>query len=170
MDGFRDAGLPTASSADWNQLTSGFDEESWKRLELLTRLFRETAHSAAARACLAPAPARAKPRSRRSACARRSSSRSSSCSKSPFRVEELARKWIAALGGSVAGETAEESASRMERLDFGGVLRNLRAADEDRAARMKKLQEIEARRLAEQQEAYAPGREGMRMAAPRGMG
>ena len=48
----------------------------------------------------------------------------------------------------------------MERLDFGGVLKNLEAADRDREARVQKMKEIEAERLKEQQEAYArQGRE-----------
>jgi hypothetical protein len=48
----------------------------------------------------------------------------------------------------------------MERLDFGGVLSNLKKADADRASRMKNLKELEEKRLKEEQEAYArAGRE-----------
>ena len=75
-------------------------------------------------------------------------------------IEELARNWIHALGGTVEGESPKESKKQMERLDFGGVLKNLEAADKDRAERLQKIKEIEAKRLQEQQDAYArQGRE-----------
>jgi hypothetical protein len=74
--------------------------------------------------------------------------------KSPFRVEELARKWLHVLGAAVKGEAEADGRARLLRLDFGDVLKNLDAADRDRAARLKKVKELEERRLKEEQEAY----------------
>jgi hypothetical protein len=74
--------------------------------------------------------------------------------KSPFRLEELARKWVRSLGGAIAGEEEKESTARLARLDFGDVLKNLEAAEKDRETRLARLKEIEAKRLREEQEAY----------------
>jgi hypothetical protein len=73
--------------------------------------------------------------------------------KSPFRIEELARKWVRALGGAFSGENAEDSDARVKRIDFGGVLKNLEAAEKDRVARQEKLKAMEAERLAKEREA-----------------
>lgn len=152
FDGLDDAKLPRPPAADWAKNTKGFDKEAWARMAILVRLFRET-------------PLR-EPIVKSIVASNATDVFGGFCSglsqlltvellqKSPFRVEELARKWVHALGGSIKGESAAESRQRMERLDFGGVLKNLQAADADRAARVKKLQEIEAKRLKEQQEAY----------------
>lgn len=152
MDGLDDAGLPRPPSAEWTKATRGFNKEAWNRMAILVRLFRETPFKDGIATSLAGKPG--------------AETFAGFCSglsqlltvellqKSPFRVEELARKWAHALGASIAGETPAESRQRMERLDFGGVLKNLQAADADRAARVKKLKEIEAKRLKEQQEAY----------------
>lgn len=62
----------------------------------------------------------------------------------PLRVEEFARKWLAALGTSVAGETEEESRLSLERLDYGRLLaeaERAKQAAEPRLAALRKLQE-----------------------------
>ena len=155
MDGFDDAKLARPTAAEWKKATKDLDKDAWRRMTILVRLFRESPLKDAVLAAVAargPAgpieafPAFAAGLSRLLSL--------ELLQKSPFRVEELARKWVHVLGGTIAGETASESKQRMERLDFGGVLKNLQAADADRANRMKKLQEIEAKRLKEQQEAY----------------
>lgn len=152
FDGLDDAGIPRPPATEWAKVTNGFDAEAWNRMAILVRLFRDTplkdgiATSIAAKSALETFGG---------FCSGLSQLLTIELlQKSPFRVEELARKWVHALDGTIAGETPAESRQRMERLDFGGVLKNLQAADADRAARVKKLQEIEAKRLKEQQEAY----------------
>jgi hypothetical protein len=63
---------------------------------------------------------------------------------SSLRVEELARRWIAALGARVDGETPEVSRAALERLDYGRLLAEVDRAKmsaEERMAYLKKLQE-----------------------------
>lgn len=151
-DGLDDAKLPRPDVAEWGRITKGFDKEAWNRMAILVRVFRETPLRDPIVQALAGKPGA-------DAFAGFCSGLSQLLTlellqKSPFRVEELARKWAHALGAGIAGETPAESRKKMERLDFGGVLKNLQAADADRATRVKKLQEIEAKRLKEQQEAY----------------
>ncbi len=159
-DGLRDAGLPAPSANEWRQQTGDFDDEAWHRLEILTRAFRESTV-----APLVVARLKAEPKRATAAfptfCMREAQLLTRELLlKSPFRVEELARKWVFALGGEIAGESPSDSQRKMERLDFGGVLSNLKKADADRASRMKKLKELEEKRLKEEQEAYArAGRE-----------
>ena len=58
-----------------------------------------------------------------------------------FRQEEFLRKWIAAVSGSVAGETPEESRGRLDTLDYGQTLAEYEKAE--------KAREVEAKRRAE---------------------
>lgn len=155
VDGLRDAQLPVPAASEWHERTGALVADEWARVEILTRLLREGSQAAEVAAALREDPKRIM------------SAFPEFCSgearlltlelllKSPFRVEELVRKWIRALGGRIDGENEKESRERLERLDFGGVLNNLKAADADREVRMKKLKELEAKRLKEQQEAYA---------------
>jgi len=153
-DGLRDAKAMAPSSSAWAQATENFQSDTWQRLTILVRLFRETSAGAAVARCL---------RERALEpldvfalfCNREAKLLTLDLLlKSPFRVEELARKWIHVLQGSVSGEAEEDSHARLLRLDFGDVLKSLDAADRDRAVRVKKLKELEAKRLKEQQEAY----------------
>jgi hypothetical protein len=153
-DGLRDAGASVPSSADWAQATSDFSADTWQRLTILVRLFCDTGAGAVVSRCLKE---RAVPPLDAFCgfCGREAKLLTLELLlKSPFRVEELARKWIYVLTGAVSGEAEKDSRARLERLDFGDVLKNLDAADRDRAARVRKLKELEERRLKEQQEAY----------------
>ena len=157
MDGLDDAGLAKPSPEDWKKQAQPLDDEGWNRMAILVRLFRETGlRDSIVQALGAKGGGAAAVNDVFAAFAAGMARLLTAelLQKSPFRVEELARKWVHVLGAGIAGESAQESRQRMERLDFGGVLKNLQAADADRAARMKKLQEIEAKRLKEQQEAY----------------
>jgi len=49
-----------------------------------------------------------------------------------FRQEEFLRRWAEALQGAIAGETAEDSARRLESLDYRKTLAELREAEEAR--------------------------------------
>lgn len=157
MDGLDDAGLGKPAPDVWGKQAVPLDDEGWNRMAILVRLFRETALRDAIVRALAAKGGDANAVNETFPAFAAGMARLLTVEllqKSPFRVEELARKWVHALGAGIAGENAPESRQRMERLDFGGVLKNLQAADADRATRMKKLQEIEAKRLKEQQEAY----------------
>lgn len=160
MDGLRDAGVTPLVSAAFTEATSAFRTPEWQRLDLLARTFRETAVKPLVAESLKKSPERVAA-AFLLFCTREAQLLTLELLlKSPFRIEELARKWVAALGGTIQGETEKESRKQLERLDFGGVLKNLEAADKDRAARIQKMKELEAKRLAEQQEAYArQGRE-----------
>lgn len=72
--------------------------------------------------------------------------------KSTFRIEEFARKWIDAIGGTVAGEKEKESEKRVRNLDYGKVLDNLEKAQKAREEHRKRLEEIEAKRRQEEYE------------------
>ncbi len=70
-------------------------------------------------------------------------------SQSGQRVEELARRFAAALRASIAGETAEESKKRLHKLDYGRLLEEAekaKAAATERAERLRQLQEQQEQR------------------------
>lgn len=63
------------------------------------------------------------------------------------RVEELARRFLAAIRAGIAGETPEESKKRLHKLDYARLLDEAEKAKEAAAERAERL-----RRLQEQQE------------------
>jgi hypothetical protein len=67
-------------------------------------------------------------------------------SHSPLRTEELARRWVRALGARFEGETDEVSAQKLARLDYGTLLQEAeraKQAAEARSERLKKLREAQ---------------------------
>ncbi len=52
----------------------------------------------------------------------------------PFRREEFLRYWIERCGGTVAGETAEQSRARLEQLDYRQALAEYKKAESSRKA------------------------------------
>jgi hypothetical protein len=65
------------------------------------------------------------------------------------RVEELSRRFVAALRANIAGETAEESKKRLHKLDYGRLLEEAekaRTAAAERAERLRQLQEQQEQR------------------------
>ena len=58
---------------------------------------------------------------------------------SAVRLEELARTWSAALGVGIAGETAEQSAEHLARIDYARLLDKAERAKVDAEARMAEL-------------------------------
>jgi hypothetical protein len=72
---------------------------------------------------------------------------------SELRREELVRKFIAALGARVQGESAKISAQQLKRLDYERLLAE---AERARAAAQGRLDEL--KKLQDEQEARRPGR------------
>lgn len=72
-----------------------------------------------------------------------------------FRREEFLRRFVEAVGGQVAGETAEQSRRRLEQLDYRKTMADYKAAEQSR----KEEAERRAKLLAEaaQREADARG-------------
>lgn len=69
---------------------------------------------------------------------------------SPLRREEFVRRFVALIGGSFRGETREQSAERLSRLDYRALLaeaEKARLSAEDRVAYLKKLQQEQESRL-----------------------
>jgi hypothetical protein len=69
-----------------------------------------------------------------------------------FRQEEFVRRWIATIGGGIAGETAKQSAKKLDQLDYRKTLSEYQRADKAREkeakARAKALKEAAEREAA----------------------
>jgi hypothetical protein len=72
-----------------------------------------------------------------------------------FRQEEFLRNWIAACGGQVAGETARQSRSRLENLDYRKALAQYRKAEAARKVEAERRAQL--LREAAQRREYAKG-------------
>jgi hypothetical protein len=144
-DKCRDMDLAPADPGELRDLTRALDEGGWRRLWLLT--------VAASHDALGPSlPAIAAARGARElvhagfvgVAAGTPLLTIDLLRQSSLRLEELARRWLAALGAGVEGESAEESRAALERLDYGRLLAEVERAKlsaEERAAYLKKLQE-----------------------------
>ncbi|MCC6132068.1 MAG: hypothetical protein IT186_19270 [Acidobacteria bacterium] len=68
-----------------------------------------------------------------------------------FRQEEFLRKWVLSVGGSIEGESPEESQRRLSRLDYGNALKEFERARKARLeeARIRREKEEAERRAAE---------------------
>lgn len=154
FDTLRDARSPLPPVSAWESESAGLDVEGLRRLAVLVEAARVSALRVAVASCLKVSTT---PLGAFTELAREESRLLTVelVATSPFRTEELARKWIRRLGGRVEGESPAESEKELERLDFGGVLGNLKKAEAEREARMKKLREAEEKRRKEQEEAYA---------------
>jgi hypothetical protein len=64
--------------------------------------------------------------------------------RSPARIEELARAWIAGLGAGVDGETPRESKARLAQLDYAALLARVEKAKLSAEDRVKYLEELQA--------------------------
>ena len=153
-DGCRDAGQTPLAPEEFDALADGLDEEAWRRLALLVEVLGlETVR--AALPLLAEARAlRGLVGTALTGLARETPLLTLELLRqSPLRVEELARRFIALLGGSVLGETQKVSHARLERLDYGRLLAEAERAKKAAAERVEHL-----RKLQDEQEARRPGR------------
>lgn len=76
-----------------------------------------------------------------------------------FRQEELLRRWIATWGGAIDGETADESARRLEQLDYRKTLVELEKAEKSRLVEAQKRAEALRKAREEAEEAARGWRE-----------
>lgn len=77
----------------------------------------------------------------------------------PFRQEEALRRWIACVGGKVAGENAAESARRLDQLDYRKTLVEYEKAERARLAEAQKRAEALRKAREEAEEAARGWRE-----------
>jgi hypothetical protein len=76
-----------------------------------------------------------------------------------FRQEETLRRWIAAWGGAIAGESAEESARRLDQLDYRRTLAEYEKAERSRLAEAQRRAEALRKAREEAEEAARGWRE-----------
>jgi hypothetical protein len=149
-DRCRDAGLDPILPEQFDAATAGFDAETLRRLAVLVgALDLEPVRAALVKlAANWPLPQLV-------AAAFTDLARDTPLltvevlGQSPLRVEELARRFLAAVRVAVAGETAEVSRKRLERLDYAKLLAEAEKAREsaaERAERLRRLQEEQERR------------------------
>jgi hypothetical protein len=146
-DRCRDAGLSPLLPEEFDALVAGLDDETWRRLLLLVGLLDLEA--------VRDAVAAVTPLKEVAGTAFTGVARSTPLltlellRQAPLRVEELARRFILALGATVRGETPEVSRQRLERLDYGRLLaeaERAKQAAEDRVEQLRRLQEQQERR------------------------
>ena len=71
-----------------------------------------------------------------------------------FRREEFLRKWLEALGASIAGETEAASRDRLTKLDSVRLKRLLEEQDRERTRQQKKWQEEMAKAREDTRSSY----------------
>lgn len=153
-DRCRDAGLEPLLPEEFDKLAEGLDAEAWGRLALLV----EALDLEAVRLVL-PVQAAARSLAELVKSAFAGLARETPLltlellRQSPLRVEELARRFIAALGAAVRGESPQVSAQRLARLDYEQLLAEAERAKKAAAGRVEKL-----RKLQEEQEKRRPRR------------
>jgi hypothetical protein len=77
----------------------------------------------------------------------------------PFRREEVVRRWIEAVGGTIAGEAPEASRRRLEQLDYRRTLAEYEKAEKSRLAEAQKRAEALRKAAADAAEAAKGWRE-----------
>jgi hypothetical protein len=153
-DRCRDAGLLPLTPEEFDALADGLDEEAWRRLALLVGALDLEAVRGALPALAAGRPLGGLVDEAFAGLARATPLLTLELLRqSPLRVEELARRFIAALGAAVRGESGQVSRQRLERLDYGRLLAEAERAKEAAAGRMEQL-----RALQEEQEQRRPRR------------
>lgn len=148
-DGCRDAGVTPVLPEEFDEATAQLDGETWRRMAVLVGVL----DLAPVRAALPQLPAG---RSGAEAVAVFAGVAGNTSlltievlEQSELRVEELARRLLTGLGAAAAGETADESKTKLHRLDYGRLLaeaEQARQAAAERAERLKKLQDEQERR------------------------
>src|SRR5262249_24357054 len=118
-DRCRDAGVQPLLPGEFDALADGLDEEAWGRLALLVGLLDLDALRAELPAFVAVGPLQQVVSGAFVGLAGQTALLTLALLRqSPLRVEELARRFVAALGAEVRGETEPVSRRRLERLDY----------------------------------------------------
>jgi hypothetical protein len=153
-DRCRDAGLEPLLPEEFDKLTDGLDAETWGRLALLVGALDLEAVRSALPALAAARPLAELVRTAFAGLARETPLLNLELLRqSPLRVEELARRFIAALGATVRGESPQVSEQRLARLDYGQLLAEAERAKQAASGRVEQL-----RKLQEEQEKRRPRR------------
>ncbi len=147
-DGCRDAGVRPPTPEEWAATTNGIDADGWQRFAVMVAVFdwpqfRET---------VPQLPAGKSGTDLTAAFAWTITHTPlltvEVLTQSELRVEELARRLVSAVGGSIAGESAAESKVKAERLDYGRLLAE---AEEAKAAAAERTEELRKRREEQEQ-------------------
>lgn len=149
-DHLRDAGLVPVLPEEYDRAVDGFDAETERRLASLVSLLELEPVQAAVAQNAAPASAGQFVSTAVIDLARETPLLTIEVlAQSEQRVEELSRRFVAAIRASVAGETAEESKKRLHKLDYARLLEEAekaRTAAAERAERLRQLQEQQEQR------------------------
>lgn len=153
-DAYRDVKVPPVPPEVFDRLTSGLDDEAWRRLALVIGLTDLPAVREALPRLVADAGVAGQVEEAFVGLARATPLLTIELLRQgPLRIEEFARHFFARLGAQVAGETAAQSRERLERLDYGDLLAEAERARASAEGRMDYL-----RRLQEEQDQRRPRR------------
>ena len=149
-DHLRDAALIPVLPEEYDRAVGGFDAETERRLAALVALLELEPVRAAVTQNAAPASAGQLVSTAVIDLARETTLLTVEVlAQSEQRVEDLARRFVAALRAGITGETAEESKKRLHKLDYGRLLEEAekaRTAAAERAERLRQLQEQQEQR------------------------
>jgi hypothetical protein len=153
-DRCRDAELQPLLPSEFDALAGALDGESWGRLALLVGTLDLDAVRETLSALVAPGALRHVVNVAFVGVVRDTALLTRELlHQSPLRVEELARRFIAALGAEVRGESEQVSRERLRRLDYGRLL-----AEAERAKQAAEGRVEEIHRLLDEREKKFPRR------------
>jgi hypothetical protein len=151
-DHYRDLAVEPLLPSEFDALTAGMDDESWRRLALAIDALAVDEVRRALPKLLDGDGVRGQVEAAFVGLARGTPLLTLELLRqSALRVEEFARHFVARLGASVLGETPAQSRARLERLDYTQLLAEAERAKvsaADRMAYLKKLQEKQEALLA----------------------
>lgn len=151
-DGCRDAGLAPGLPEVFDELVQGLDEEAARRLMLAAGAFDDEEVRKALPRLPTIREEERRPiaaHGRRLVAVLRELARETPLltlqllRDSPLRAEEFTRQFIARLGASVRGETAEQSRRRLERLDYERLLAEAEQARQSAEGRAKQIRDLQ---------------------------
>lgn len=146
-DAYRDFGAEPMLPERFDDSAHGMDSEAWQRLRLVVAALDDDMVQKSLRPLVLADRVEAQVREGFIGFARCANLLTLELLRqSPLRLEELARRWLSALGAGVTGETLQESAERLRRLDYGRLLveaEQAKRAAETKMKALKKLQDEE---------------------------
>ena len=139
----RDFGLEPLHPDAFLALCEALDAEGWRRLALVTSALEEAAVGTTVAALARAHGVEKQVREGFADFAREARLLTLELlGQSPLRLEELARRWAASLGAGFHGESDEESAQRLARLDYARLLEEAERAKQAAEARQEKLKKL----------------------------